>query len=120
MSPHGNHADPEHSAPTIPNGSAAAAILAAGVGCASVSICAWLGDAIPSIAHFFNWYHPTGPLSGVSTTAITTWLMVWAFCHRRWKGQAMPMGIIGAFSLICLGVGFLLSFPPIGDALQGR
>jgi hypothetical protein len=32
----------------------------------------------------------------------------------------MPMGIIGAFSLICLGVGFLLSFPPIGDALQGR
>jgi hypothetical protein len=116
--------NPEHAAPTnepsIPNGAAAAAILAAGVGCLSVSVCAWLGDAIPTIAHLFNWYPPTGPLSGVSTTAITLWLIVWVTYHRRWKGKTVPMGVIGTISMICMGVGFLLSYPPIGDALQGK
>lgn len=106
--------------PALPNGAAAAAILAAGVGCVSVSLCAWLGDAVPVIAHAFNWYPPTGPLSGVSTTAIAVWLIVWFVCHRRWKGSAMPMAIIGVISLTCLAVAFLLSCPPIGDALQGK
>jgi hypothetical protein len=115
---------PEHAVPVvepaIPNGAAAAAILAAGVGCVSVSICAWLGDAVPAIGHAFNWYPPTGPLSGVSASAISIWFIVWIACHRRWKGSSMPMGAIGVISLTCLVVAFLLSFPPIGDALQGK
>jgi hypothetical protein len=32
----------------------------------------------------------------------------------------MPMGAIGVISLTCLVVAFLLSCPPVGDALQGK
>ncbi len=31
----------------------------------------------PTIARFFNFYKPTGPLSGVTTTAIIIWLILW-------------------------------------------
>ena len=40
----------------IPNGAAAAAVLSAGVGCFCVSLFGLLGDAFPSIAHFFNFF----------------------------------------------------------------
>jgi hypothetical protein len=124
MNPPRNDADLQRAdsatRPEIPNGAAAAAILAAGVGCASISFIAWLGDAVPAVAHALNWYPPTGPLSGVSTMAIAAWLIFWATCHRRWKGLTMPMGAISAIALICLGAGFLVSCPPIGDALQGK
>ncbi|MBU5769334.1 hypothetical protein ICN56_32645, partial [Pseudomonas aeruginosa] len=48
----------------LPNGPGAAAILAAGIGCAALGVFALLGDAFPGIASFFKFYMPTGPLSG--------------------------------------------------------
>ena len=104
----------------IPNGSAAAAILSAGVGCFSVSVFGLLGDAFPAVAHFFKFYNPTGPLSGVSTTAIIVWLALWAVLFRSWKASSLPMGKINAIAFLLLGLGLLLSFPPFGDFLQGK
>lgn len=49
----------------IPNGSGAAAILAAGIGCAMLGILAFAGDASDSIGKALNFYSPTGTLSGV-------------------------------------------------------
>ena len=107
-------------APEIPNGAAGAAILAAGIGCFGVSLCAWLGDAVPALGHFFNFYHPTGPLSGVTTTAIVVWLISWFILSRGWKGKTLALGKINFIALLLLVAGFLLSFPPIGDWLQGK
>jgi len=104
----------------IPNGAAAAAILAAGAGCFAVSMLAWLGDAFPAIGHFFIFYTPTGPLSGVTTTAIATWLLAWFILAKAWGGKTLPMGRINAFAFLLLGLGLLLSFPPFGDLLQGK
>lgn len=104
----------------IPNGSAAAAILAAGTGCFAVSLLAWLGDAFPAIGHFFIFYTPTGPLSGVTTTAIATWLLVWLILAKAWGGKMLSMGRINALAFVLLGLGLLLGFPPIGDLLQGK
>jgi len=106
--------------PEIPNGAAAAAILSAGVGCFSVSLFALLGDAFPAVARFFNFYNPTGPLSGVTTTAIVVWLILWVVLSRSWGGKSIPMGKMSAISLGLLAVGFLLSFPPMADLLQGK
>jgi hypothetical protein len=104
----------------IPNGAAAAAILAAGAGCFAVSLCGWLGDAVPALGHFFDFYNPTGPLSGVTTTAIVVWLVLWFILSRAWRGKTLAMGKINAIALLLLGAGLLLSFPPIGDFLQGK
>jgi len=105
---------------TIPNGAAAAAILATGAGCFLVSAFAWLGDAFPVVARFFNFYNPTGPLSGVTTSAIIIWLVVWIILSKVWGGRFVPMGIISIIAFLLLGLGFFLSFPPLGNFLQGR
>lgn len=106
--------------PEIPNGAAAAAILAAGIGCFAVSLCGWLGDAIPAVGHFFNFYHPTGPLSGVTTTAIVVWLASWFVLSRAWAGKTLALGKINVLAFLFLAAGFLLSFPPFGDFLKGK
>jgi hypothetical protein len=110
----------EASGAAIPNGSAAAAILSAGLGCAGLGICAWLGDAIPAFSRFFNFYRPTGPLSGVTTTAILLWLVSWFILSKAWGGRSLRMGRINAFAIALLALGALLTFPPFGDLLQGK
>ena len=104
----------------IPNGAAAAAILAAGIGCFSVGFFGLLGDVFPAMAHFFNFYNPTGPLSGVTTTAIFVWIILWAVLSRSWKGKSLPMSKINTIAFLFLLAGLLLSFPPFGDWLQGK
>jgi len=113
--PHGNESPSE-----IPNGAAAAAVLSAGVGCFSVSLFGLLGDAFPALAHFFNFYNPTGPLSGVTTTAIIIWLILWAVLSRSWGGRTVSMEKINIIAFLLLGIGLLLSFPPFDDFLQGK
>ena len=108
------------SGPEIPNGAAAAAILAAGIGCFALSLCGWLSDAVPALGHFFDFYNPTGPLSGVTTTAIAIWLLSWFILSRAWKGKTLAMGKPNFIAFLFLGVGLLLSFPPIGDFLRGK
>ncbi|MGH7953369.1 MAG: hypothetical protein ACREFE_15855 [Limisphaerales bacterium] len=108
------------SEPEIPNGAAAAAILAAGIGCFAVSLCGWLGDAVPALGHFFDFYNPTGPLSGVTTTAIVVWLLSWFILSGVWKRKTLSIGKINIIAFVFLCAGLLLSFPPIGDFLRGK
>ncbi|MDG4896574.1 MULTISPECIES: hypothetical protein [unclassified Mesorhizobium] len=105
---------------TIPNGPGAAAILAAGIGCAAIGILALAGDASKAINGLLNFYKPSGALSGVTTVAIIIWLAAWFILARRWgnKTVAMSRVNIGAFALLLVGV--LLTFPPFMDLLQGK
>lgn len=105
---------------TIPNGPAAAAILAAGFGCAAVGILAFAGDASDAIGRFLNFYNPTGTLSGVTTLAIVIWLVAWFGLHRLWQTQTVSMLKVSVAAFVLLAVGFLLTFPPFMDLLQGK
>lgn len=69
----------------LPNGPGAAAILAAGIGCAAMAILALAGDASAAIGKLLlNFYNPVGTLSGVSTLAIIIWLVSWFALARLW------------------------------------
>jgi hypothetical protein len=105
---------------TIPNGSGAAAILAAGIGCAAVGVLAFAGDASDAIGRLLNFYNPTGALSGVTTLAIIIWLATWIALSRLWQMQTVSMVKVNVVSFALLVVGFLLTFPPFMDLLQGR
>lgn len=104
----------------LPNGSAAAALLAAGIGCAALGIFALLGDAIPRIAKFFTFYGPTGPLSGVTDSAIVVWLASWFLLNNAWSKQNLNARKVAAMAFVLLAVGFALTFPPFMDLLQGK
>jgi hypothetical protein len=104
----------------IPNGPAAAAILAAGIGCAAVGILAFAGDASDAIGKLLNFYNPTGALSGVTIVAIIIWLVSWFGLNRVWRTRTVPLAGINVVAFALLIVGFLLTFPPFMDLLQGK
>ncbi|KVK90185.1 hypothetical protein WJ47_34510 [Burkholderia ubonensis] len=116
------HAPPAHSVATesVDNGPAAAAILAAGIGCFAVGLFALAGDASKAIAHFFTFYKPTGPLSGVTTSAIVVWLLSWFVLSRQWGKTSVTLSRVIFVSFVLLALSVLLTFPPFMDLLQGK
>jgi hypothetical protein len=107
-------------AESIPNGPGAAAILAAGIGCAAMGILAFAGDASDAIGKLLNFYNPTGALSGVTTLAIVAWLVAWFVLDRVWAHSTVAMGKVNLAAFALLIIGFLLTFPPFMDLLQGK
>lgn len=105
---------------TIPNGPGAAAILAAGIGSAAMGIAAFAGDASARLGKALNFYDPVGTLSGVTTVSIVIWLAAWFILSRLWATKSVALGRINQVAFALLLVGFLLTFPPIMDFLQGK
>jgi hypothetical protein len=104
----------------IPNGPAGAAILAAGIGSFALGLFATLGDAFPAVGNFFIFYTPTGPLSGVTTSAIVVWLAAWLVLGNAWAKRTVNMVAVNVIAFIGLLLGVLLTFPPFMDLLQGK
>ena len=103
----------------VANGPAGAAILAAGAGCTVLGILSVAGDAFKPLAKLLTFYHPTGPLSGVSSLAILFWLVLWFVLAKRWRAKNIAIGKINAIGLVLLALGILLTFPPFAGFLQG-
>lgn len=100
---------------TRTNGSGAAAILAAGVGSFVLAMLALVGDKSAAVKTSLNFYKPTGPLSGVTTTAILVWIVVWVGLEIRWSKKSVALTPISVASFVLLGLSFLLTFPPVVD-----
>jgi len=104
----------------LPNGPGAAALLAAGIGCATLGVFTLLAEASKGINTFFNFYVPTGALSGVSTSAIVVWLVAWFGLHRAWAEREVAIARVSIVAFVLLLIGFALTFPPFIDLLQGK
>jgi hypothetical protein len=102
-------------AAAMTNGSGAAAILSAGTGSFVLAVLALAGDKSAAIRSGLVFYRPTGPLSGVTTTAIAVWLLTWGVLEWRWRRKTVAMRRINFVAFLLLGLGFLLTFPPIVD-----
>ena len=101
----------------MPNGPGAAAVLSAGIGCFALAVLACIADKCLAAKTLMNLYKPTGPLSGVTTTAILIWLVCWGVLGYRWRRRHVALARtcwIG-FGLLLLSV--LLTFPPVADLL---
>jgi hypothetical protein len=104
----------------LPNGPGAAAILSAGIGSFVLGVFALAGDAFPAVKSVFVFYKPTGALSGVTTTAIAIWLVVWLILDRRWKAKTVAIGQTNVAAFLLLLGSLLLTFPPFMDFVQGK
>ena len=102
-------------APTLTNGSGAAAILAAGIGTLALAVLACAGDKSAAVKSSLIFYKPTGPLSGVTTAAILTWFFTWGILEWRWRNKTVAAGRITVVALGLLGLSLLLTFPPVVD-----
>ncbi len=99
----------------LPNGSGAAALLAAGIGSFALAFFAIVVDRIVWFQKLMVFYKPTGPLSGVTTSAIVVWLVVWAVLDGLWRNKNVPLGRINIAALTLLFLSVLLTFPPLAD-----
>jgi hypothetical protein len=104
----------------LPSGRGAAAILAAAVGVLALGVFAFAGDASAPIKAMFNWWKPSGPLSGVSLSAVAVWLAVWAALGWRWRRREVNFTAVNVVAFTLLFAGLLLTFPPFADLLQGK
>ena len=103
-----------------PNGPGAAAILSAAVGIFLNGLFFLVSDASPRAHAFFMFYKPSGDLSVTTTSAIAMWLVLWFLLARLWHKKTLRMWWVNLFSFTLLVLGFLLTFPPFVDLLQGK
>ena len=101
--------------PDLPNGAGAAAVLAAGVGCLLVALLALAADRSAAVRELLNFYPPTGPLSGVTTTATAGWLACWAGLDLFWRKRDVALAPVCVLAVILLVLSVLLTFPPLAD-----
>jgi len=95
----------------LPNGPAAAAVLAAGIGSLVLGVVVTLAEANAKILQALNLYNPVGPLGGKSSVAIVAWLVAWAVLHAAWKERGVDFGKVATLTFVLVGLGLLGTFP---------
>jgi hypothetical protein len=105
---------------TPANGPVAAAVLSCGFGCFILGVLAVAADGSKHLAAALNFYNPAGSLSGVTTVAIALWLITWVALAARWRTKNLAFGKVTVVAFVFLGLGLLLTFPPIGDLIRRR
>jgi hypothetical protein len=96
-----------------PNGPAAAAFVAAGVGSAALGLFTVLSEASEWVHGVMELYVPVGPLSGKTTFAVVVWLLAWGVLHGAWRSKEVSWRMAWTLTLVLVGIGFVLTFPPV-------
>ena len=99
----------------IPSGSGGAALVSAGIGSFALAVLAIVADRSRGFQNWMKFSKPTGPLSGVTTTAIVVWLLCWLVLELRWRNRTVRMKPVALVAFALLALGFLLTFPPVAD-----
>ena len=105
--------------PPMLSGDIAATMLAAGVGCALLGLLVVLSEASERAAALLTLQEAVGPLSGKAVAAVTGWLLAWALLHVLLRSRSMRSSRCAIASLVLVGMGFLLTFPPVYVFLAG-
>jgi hypothetical protein len=103
--------EPSIVVPPKPNGPAAAAILAAGIGCFALGVLVMLSEAIPAFKNALTFYAPVGPLSGKTLAQITIYFVAWAALAYAWRGKSVAFGRVYAATLILVALGLVGDLP---------
>ena len=99
----------------IATGPAAAAMIAAGIGCFTLGMLVILAHVSPAVAQALDWYLPAGPLSGKTGVAIGVWILTWFALDRLWARREVDLGGAWRWTMVLVGSGFLATFPPFFD-----
>jgi hypothetical protein len=97
---------------SLPNSPVAAAMVAGGIGAASIGLLTTLAEASAGIKNALNWYNPVGPLTGKTLLGVILYLVSWAVLHVVYRGKNVNFTRAAALGLALLGVGLITTFPP--------
>jgi hypothetical protein len=104
---------------TKPNGPVAAAFVAGGIGSAALGLFVILSELSSGFHDFidfstnFGLGSGVGPLSGKAILATIVFVVAWAILFYVWRGKEVDFNKMLLISLVLVGIGFALTFPPI-------
>jgi hypothetical protein len=99
----------------LPNGEAAAALLAAGIGSVALGIVTILAEASIAISSILRIVPSVGPLSGKTLVTVAVWLVAWGVFHLLWRKKQVNFVQVFIISLVFVGLGVLGTFPTFFD-----
>jgi len=100
---------------TRPNGEAAAALLAAGIGCLALGVVTTVAAASTAFANSIKLVNAVGPLSGKTTIAVVVWLLAWVGLHFAFRRHQVDFTRVFVIALILVGLGLVGTFPLFYD-----
>jgi hypothetical protein len=108
---------------TKPNGPVAAAFIAAGIGSFTMGLMVVLNEINTGINGFLKWDANfglgagVGPLSGKAGMAIIAFAVSWVILHLALRKKELRWSRVMIVALVLVGLGFLLTFPPVFEIL---
>ncbi len=103
-----------------PNGPAAAAILAAGIGVFVLGLMTTLAEASAALGNALTLVSSAGPLSGKVAVAVLADLVAWIVAGLAWRGRDVSFNRAFGITLLLIAGGFLLTFPPFFDLFAAK
>jgi len=103
--------------PGLPNGPAASAILAAGLGVFYLGFLTTLNEMAVGVHDWLIFQDRVGPLSGKTTMASVAWLVSWVLLGAIWWKREVPLGAVVALTAVLVVVGNVFMFPPVFERL---
>lgn len=107
---------------TKPNGPVAAAFVASGIASLVLGLFTTLNEMNAEINDFlrfdanFGIGSGVGPLSGKVVMAVIAFAISWIVLHVVWRGKEIDFNRAFVASAVLVGLGFLLTFPPVFQA----
>jgi hypothetical protein len=100
------------------NGTAAAAMIAGGIGTLMIGLLTTGSVIISGLKDLLNFWSPAGSLTGKTSIGILVWLISWVILNSLWKDRDYDIGKALTITLALVGIGLLLTFPPIFEAFE--
>jgi hypothetical protein len=112
--------DPDIDERPEPNGGVAAAIIAAGIGCAVLGLLVVAAAASPQVSQWLTLYEPTGPLSGKAIVSSVIYLVIWPNLHYRLRDKQVDLYKAFMITIILVALGIIGTFPPVYQLFARR
>ena len=102
-----------------PNGPLAAALLAGGIGAATLGVVTTLSEASEGFAQSLAWVQAVGPLTGKALVSVAIFFIAWLVLHMILRGKEVNFNQAETISLVLLAIGLLGTFPPFFELFAG-
>jgi hypothetical protein len=109
--------------PSRPEGPAAAAMLAAGIGMFALGVLTTLSEASTGLHDWLEKWEfdqGVGPLAGKTTVAVIVWVVSWLVLGLAWRRKDANLKTWFWVAFVLGLVGFLGTFPPIFQAFAAE
>ncbi|MBK7961589.1 MAG: hypothetical protein IPK04_10575 [Bdellovibrionales bacterium] len=88
-------------------------LIACGIGSLTLGILICAAEENGVVKSFLNFYNPVGPLAGKTTFAVVAYVVSWFILSQVYSQKTLDFGKAIKTTFVLIGLGIVLSFPPV-------